>query len=76
MTTQTTLIPDNAFWLRRQCPEEEPVRPHSKGPTRFASPQSSQRHTEPVSCSLSDFWDPSKSPPGLTHRDITSDQSP
>lgn len=76
MTTRTTVIPDNPFWLRRLCPEEEPVRPHSKGPTHLASPQASQRHTEPVSCSLSAFWDPSKSPAGPTQHQIASDQSP
>ena len=76
MTTRTTFIPDNPFWLRRQCPEEEAVRPYPKGLTRLASPQASQRHTAPVRRSLSDFWDPSKSPAGPTRREIASDQSP
>jgi hypothetical protein len=76
MTTRTTFIRDNAFWVRRQCPEEEAVRPYPKGPTRLASPQASRPHTGAVSRSLSDFLDPSMSRAGPHPCTIASDQSP
>ena len=76
MTTRTTVIPGNPLWLHQQCPEEEALRPYPKGLTRLASPQASRRHTGALSRSLSDFWDPSKSPAGPTRREIASDQSP